>query len=72
MTHYNLRSLPLRDYAAINAGMDLEEHKAFQDSFDFPQETVPPGPVMEILPVSPPLPSLQIDERMAPKTRSPS
>ena len=43
MTQNNLRSLPPRDYAAINADTDLVEHEEFHDSFDFPPEMVPPG-----------------------------
>ncbi|PFX15204.1 THAP domain-containing protein 4 [Stylophora pistillata] len=43
MTQYNLRSLPARDYEAMNAGEDLDENEVFHDSFDFPPAIVPPG-----------------------------
>ena len=43
MAQYNLRSLPSRDYAAMHAGDELDENEEFHDSFDFPQETAPPG-----------------------------
>ena len=43
MAQYHLRSLPSRDYAALNAGDELDENEEFHDSFDFPQETAPPG-----------------------------
>ena len=43
MAQYNLRSLPSRDYAAMHAGDQLGENEEFHDSFDFPQETAPPG-----------------------------
>ena len=43
MAQYHLRSLPSRDYAAMHAGDELDENEEFHDSFDFPQETAPPG-----------------------------
>ncbi|XP_015780678.1 PREDICTED: uncharacterized protein LOC107358583 [Acropora digitifera] len=43
MAQYHLRSLPSRDYAAMHAGDELNENEEFHDSFDFPQETAPPG-----------------------------
>ena len=43
MAHYNLRLLPSGDYAAMHAGDELDENEEFHDSFDFPQETAPPG-----------------------------
>ena len=43
MAQYHLRSLPSRDYAAMHAGDELNEDEEFHDSFDFPQETAPPG-----------------------------
>jgi len=43
MAQYNLRSLPSGDYAAMHAGDELDENEEFHDSFDFPQETAPPG-----------------------------
>ena len=43
MTQYNLRSLPARDYEAMNAGEDLDETEVFHDSFDFPPAIAPPG-----------------------------
>ena len=36
MTQYHLRSLPSRDYAAMNAGDELDENEEFHDSFDLP------------------------------------
>ena len=43
MAQYHLRSLPSRDCAAMHAGDELNENEEFHDSFDFPQETAPPG-----------------------------
>ena len=43
MTQYHLGLLPSRDYVAMNAGDELDENEEFHDSFDFPQETAPPG-----------------------------
>ena len=43
MSQYNLRSLPTRDYAAMDAGGDLDDNEEFHDSFDFPPAIVPPG-----------------------------
>ena len=43
MTQYNLRLLPSHDHAAMNTADKLDENEEFHDSFDFPQETAPPG-----------------------------
>ena len=43
MAQYHLRSLPSCDYAAMDACDELNENEEFHDSFDFPQENVPPN-----------------------------
>ena len=74
MSQYNLRSLPNRDYAAMDGG-DLDDNEEFHDSFDFPPAIVPPGTSngsMAIQLVNLPLPSLRTEEQMDGKTRLPS
>ena len=43
MSQYQLPFLPFHDHAAINAGNELDENEKCHDSFNFLQETVPPG-----------------------------
>ena len=43
IAQYHLRSLPSPGYAAMHACDELNENKEFHDSFDFPQENVPPS-----------------------------